>query len=113
MKGRGIQVNDSKSSGEFLDVKIIPKLNADGLITSGLVIGNTVEQNKAFLLMAYPGEFRGDPDLGVGMKDILLDDDLLPYRHKIREQFAKDGLKIKRLELYDTENIEIIADYED
>ena len=110
MKGKGIQV-DAQDSG-FLDVVTEPLRDGSGKIVQGLVVGDTLEQNKAFILMAQQGEFKANPNIGVGFGDILLGADLLEFRHKIREQFNLDGLKIKTLDLYHTDRINIDAYYE-
>jgi hypothetical protein len=117
MKDYALQVVDHATTEEIdavLDLKIAPPIrDSDGKITQGgLVIGNTLEQNKAFLLIAHPNDFKAIPTLGIGFSDILLDSNLLEYRHKIREQFARDGLKIKNLDLYSLNNIKIDAHYE-
>lgn len=112
MKGIGIQLVDNIDHGNLLDIKINPIRDQEGKIVSGIVIGNTLEQNKALILIGSQGDFKYRPDLGVCFEDILLGADLLEYRHKVTEHFQKDGLKIIELDLYNTNNIKIIATYE-
>jgi len=111
-KDKGIQVIDNSDEGVVMDLKIKPVRDADGRIVSGVVIGNTLEQNKAFILLAQPNDFKANPTLAVGIEDILLSSDLLEYRHRIREKFAMDGLKITKLDLYSLDKIKIEAHYE-
>lgn len=111
-KRTGIQLNDTADSGSIMDLKISPVLDASGKIVSGLVVGDTLQQNKALILIAQQGEFKFRPDIGVGIEDILLDNDYLKFRHKIREHFEKDGLKVTTLDLYANKPITIVADYE-
>lgn len=111
-KGTGILLNDTNDQGEILDLKIEPVRNASGKIISGLVVGNSLEQNKALLLITQPGEFKFRPDLGVGIEDLLLSNDFLEYRHKIRQEFEKDGLNVKRVDLFENKPVKIEADYE-
>ncbi|EGV44345.1 hypothetical protein BZARG_793 [Bizionia argentinensis JUB59] len=111
-KDIGIQVIDNTDQGEVLDLKIDTLRDANNKIVSGLVVGNTLEQNKAFILIAQPNDFKDHPTLGVGFEDNLLGEDLLEYRHKIREHFAMDGLKVTQLDLYDLTGIKIEAQYE-
>ncbi len=113
MKDRAIQVIDNEDEGTILDLKINPIRDANGKIVSGVVIGDTLEQNKAFLLLAHPNDFKANPTLGVGIEDAVLDSELLEFRHKIREQFAKDGLKITNLDLYNLQKVNIECSYED
>ncbi len=111
-KDKGIQLIDNTNDGIVLDLKIKPIRNAEGKIVSGLMVGNTLQQNKALILIGQAGDFKANPTLGVGFEDNLLSEDLLEYRHKIREQFAKDGLKITELDLYDISDVNIKAHYE-
>lgn len=111
MKDRAIQLIDSNDAGRVLDLKINVVRGSDGKILSGVTIGNTLEQNKALILLAQAGDLKFEPMLGVGIENLLLDDNLLAFRHKIREEFAKDGLKVKTLNLYNINNIEIDANY--
>jgi len=111
-KGIGIQLNDTNDTGEIMDVKIVPVRDVSGKIITGLVVGNTLEQNKALILITQPGEFKFRPDLGVGIEDLLLSNDLLEYRHKIRREFEKDGLNVSRVDLYEGKPFKVEADYE-
>jgi hypothetical protein len=112
MKSIGIQYNDNNDNGEVLDLKVSVVRDASGKIMAGLVIGNTLEQNKASILIAHQGEFKFNPDLGVGLGDIALSSDYLEYRHKIRENFTKDGLVVETLDLFENKPLKIIANYE-
>ena len=112
MKNVGIQLVDNNDSGEILDLKVIVARGSDNKIVSGLVIGNIIEQNKGIILIAHQGELKATPDLGVGLGDLLMSNDHLEYRHKIREHFAKDGLVVETLDLYENKPFKIIANYE-
>lgn len=112
MKGTGLQLNDSTNDGEIMDLKIDVVRNTGGKIIKGLVIGQTLQQNKALLLISQQGEVKFRPDLGVGIVDIVESSEYLEYRHKIREQMAKDGMSIKRVDLYEGLPFEIDAIYE-
>ncbi|AOW08751.1 hypothetical protein [Flavobacterium gilvum] len=112
MKNRGIQLNDSASALENIDLKIDVIRDADGLITQGLVIGEIMNQNQALMLIANPGEFKFNPTLGVAIDELILDNDYLRMRHRIREHFAKDGLIVKNIELSEGKPLIIDASYE-
>lgn len=111
MKSTGIQLTDNSEIGEILDLKIKIVRDSAGMIVSGLVVGNTLEQNKTIILVAHQGELKANPDLGVGLGDILLGFDYLEFRHRIREHFAKDGLVVETVDLYENKPIKIVADY--
>lgn len=109
-KDFGIQYK-SNNNGDFeLDIDV--QKDSAGRIISGLVLENTLEQNIASILIAEPGDFKDNLSLGVGMRSALLDEDLLPYRHQIKEQFAFDGLTVNHLDLYDLKKFSIDAEYE-
>lgn len=110
-KDKGLQLNDNTTTGEILDLKIEVVKDAEGKIKSGLIVGNTLQQNQALILITQPGENKFNPDLGVGIADMLLDHDYLNYRHRIREHYAKDGLKVSHLDLYENKPLRIDANY--
>lgn len=110
-KDRGIQLNGTLKQGDLMDLSVEVVKDASGKIVSGLKIGDTLEQNKALILITHPGELKFNPDLGVGISDMLLDHDYLNYRHRIREHFAKDGLKVTHLDLYENKPLRIDANY--
>jgi hypothetical protein len=111
MKKRGIQLTDTTEIGKILDLKINVVRDSSGKIISGIVIGDTLEQNKALILIVHPGELKFKPDLGVGLGDLMLSSDYLEFRHRIREHFAKDGLFVETLDLYENKTLKIIANY--
>ena len=111
MRDNGIQIIGDPSAGVVGDLLIDVKTDNTGLITSGLTIGNTLEQNKALILIAEPGSFKQFPTLGVGINSALLSDDFLFLRHIIRREFQKDKLTITKLDLYPNQPILINAKY--
>jgi len=97
---------------ETLDLLIKPQRDAQGKITQGLVVGDITAQNQAMILQAYPGEFKENPEIGVGIDDIVLDNDLLAWRSKIRKQIENEGQTINTFDVKQTTNgkFEIIID---
>lgn len=110
-KATGIQYKDS-SDGLVYDLKIDVKKDASGKIISGLVIGQTLEQNMTSILVCKPGDLKDNLSFGVDFKSALLGEDLLEYRHAIKENFAEDGLNVNHLDLYDLTKFSIDATYE-
>lgn len=110
-KDKGIQLNDKVSADNLMDLKIKVKRNIDGKISNGLTVGNILNQNQALILITQPGENKFNPNLGVGITDVLLSQDYLGYRHKIRQQFSLDGLNVLKLDLYNNKPLLIDANY--
>lgn len=110
-KYKGIQLNDIVSVGAIMDLKIKVKRDTDGKILNGLTVGNILNQNQGLILIAHPGENKFNPNLGVGITNVLLSQDYLGYRHKIRQQFSLDGLNVIKLDLYNNKPLLIDANY--
>lgn len=81
-----------------------------GKITSGLVIGDILQQNQALILLLHRGELKEKPHVGVGITDILLDHDLQLWKTIIREQLEMDGQKVEHI-LISKDSISIDAKY--
>ena len=112
MKDIGIQLKDSSNAVENIDLKVTVLRGDDNKIISGLAVGSTMAQNQAVMLIANPGEFPFNPTIGVAIDELILDNDYLRFRHRIRDHFAKDGLIVKRVELSENQPLQIEAYYE-
>lgn len=75
-----------------------------------LVVGDTLRQNQALLLMLHKGELKERPAVGVGISDMLLDNDPIYWRTQIKEQLEMDGEKVDSVKITQT-GIEIEATY--
>ena len=79
--------------------------------THDLVLGDTTLQNQALILQAQKGEWKEHPMVGCGIGDMANDDDTNAWRRAIREELARDGMKVRNLKIEEN-NITIDADYE-
>ncbi|OBS12534.1 hypothetical protein ATE49_04740 [Elizabethkingia miricola] len=109
-KDFGIQYRVADNGNYDLNIDV--KKDSSGKIITGLVLGPILEQNMASILIAEQGDFKTNLDLGVGLRSILLGEDLLEYRHLIKENFAKDSLVVKHLDFYNLQKFSIDAEYE-
>jgi hypothetical protein len=103
MKGTGIQLTKDFD----LHISVI---RANGLIVSGLVIGDVTAQNQAAILIAQKGEFKEYPTTGVGLNDIVNDDNSMHWEAEIAGQLKADGQRITRLSL-DEKGLILEANY--
>ena len=92
------------------------KINEDyGLMTDptthDLVVGDVTLQNQALILQSQKGEWKEQPMVGCGIGDMANDDDTNSWRRTIREELARDGMKVRNLRIEEN-NITIDADYE-
>jgi len=113
VKDLAIQIidNNSNTGQELGDIKIQVLKDEQGKIVEGIVIGNTMNQNQALIIATHAGEWKEYPSLGVGLKDALLSEDLLAWRHEIRKQLEGDGMKVGSLDFYNKEKLIIKAKY--
>ncbi len=108
----------AKSTGILLDpatgdLAVSAGRDVSGLIAQGLEVGTTTFQNQALILQARKGEFKEYPTLGVGISDILGDDETTGWKREIALQLETDGMKVKSIELDLTTNkLTIDAEYD-
>lgn len=100
---RGIQLTNYEP-----DIQV--KRGKDGKIANGLVVGDTLRQNQALILLLHKGELKEWPAVGCGISDMLLDNDPIYWRTIIREQLEMDGQKVKSVKITTT-GINIDATY--
>lgn len=105
MRGTGILLNDQ------YDLQIRPVRASSGKIVSGFLIGNTLYQNQAMILISHPGEFTEMPELGVGIEDMLLDNDYLMWKRQIRLNMEADGQRVDNIIFSKNKRLKIEADY--
>lgn len=77
-----------------------------------LAVGDILRQNQALLLMLHQGELKERPAVGVGISDMLLDNDPILWRTMIREQLEMDGQNVQGI-VITKKAIEINAIYRD
>ena len=99
----GIQLTD-------YEPQINVKRDSLGQITQGLTLGETLQQNQAIILAMHQGELKERPMIGVGISDMLLDNDPIYWRTKIKEQLEMDGMKVGSIKITKT-GIQIEATY--
>ena len=81
------------------------------LISSGeLQLGETTQQNQAIIIQSHKGELKENPALGVGISDMLLDNDPLYWRVRIREALELDGEVVESIKITSSE-VQINAHY--
>ena len=100
---RAIKLNNFK-----IDVQL--KFDDEGKILSGLNLGDTLRQNQALILVLHQGELKERPEIGVGIEDMLLDNDILYWGSRIREQLELDNQNVDKVRIT-TGGIEIDASY--
>ena len=97
----GIQLTWGTDAGNYLE-PVVEK--------GSLAVGDILRQNQALLLMLRKGELKERPAVGVGIGDMLLDNDPIYWRTQIKDQLEMDGQKVGSVKLTQT-GIQIEATY--
>ena len=104
MKNTGILLTNE------CELAISVQRDTSGLITSGMLVGNTLYQNQYIILKAQKGELKENPTLGCGIDDLANDDDLNAWQKLIREEMDKDGMQVNKLTINES-GMALEADY--
>ena len=95
MKDKGIQL---KMTPEGFDLDIKVTTDKEGKKT-GLQVGNTLYQNQAVILTAKRGEIKEYPAFGIGIEEMLNDNEFSLWQSRIVRDMELDGMKVLRLEI--------------
>jgi hypothetical protein len=88
----GLQLKD-------YDIEISVHTDADGLIDSGLVLGDILYQNQALILAFQKGDLKSDVSVGAGIGRMVLDNERLTWEREIREQLEMDGQRVESVRI--------------
>lgn len=86
----GMQLTWGNEEGKFLE-PVIEK--------GTLALGDTLRQNQALILLLHKGEMKERPAVGVGISDMLLDNDPIYWRTSIKEQLEMDGQRVSSVKI--------------
>ena len=106
----------AKDKGLLLDDNFELQINvvrdSNGLITSGLVVGDVTQQNQKIILLAEKGEIKEAPKLGVGIASFIDDDSPSDLLREIRENLREDGQIVNSCSINATGKLVIDSKYE-
>jgi hypothetical protein len=105
-KNIGIQIE----SGTY-EVVIKIKKDSNAMITQGIIVDDVLNQNQALILLFHKGEIKDNPLFGVGIEDIINDNELTSWKKDIMDMMSKDGMKVNKIDINNS-NINIDAKYE-
>lgn len=82
-----------------------------GIKGGDLVIGFSDNQHQEHILIANKGEYREFPELGVGITQMLDDDDYIPVLIEVKKNLEYDGMKINNVKFEQNGNLNIDGKY--
>ncbi|MCC9071222.1 oxidase [Flavobacterium sp. F-65] len=91
---------------------IIVDTNGDlGFHNGDLLIGFSENLHQEHILIANKGEYREFPELGVGILQMLNDDNYMNVLIEAKKNLEYDGMKINNIELDDDGNLNVDGQY--
>ena len=93
------------------DVLIDLKHDFDGMISSGLTIGDLTYQNQELLILSEKGEIKEAPMRGVCVMSYLDDESPEDLFREIRAELKKDGMNVRKVGFDGVGNIAVEANY--
>lgn len=97
----GIQLTWGTDGGDYLEPVVF---------NGELAVGDILRQNQALILLLHKGELKEHPAVGVGISDMLLDNDPIYWRTSVKEQLEMDGQRVSSVKITRT-GIQIEATY--
>lgn len=95
------------NTGDFL-----MDANGNYLIENGdFVIGDATNQNIKEILAAHKGEFKESPEIGVGIEDMLNEDNYNEFLVEAKKNLEYDGMTIEELRFLENGNLIVDATY--
>lgn len=73
------------------------QLDEYGEIILPMQVGVTDQQNQYLLLICHKGEFKESPTMGVGIENMIGDDDAAYWRKTITDEMARDGYNAEEI----------------
>jgi UPF0288 family protein (methanogenesis marker protein 3) len=93
------------------ELQIDVKRDANGLITSGVVIGDITFQNQELIIACEKGEIREAPDKGVGAANYVDDEEPDDFLKAINIELTREGMKVNSIGFNEENKLDIDAKY--
>ncbi|MRX70276.1 oxidase [Flavobacterium resistens] len=77
-----------------------------------IVIDYSDNQHQEHILLANKGDYKEFPELGVGINNMLNEDDFLPFLIEAKKNLQYDGMKINNIKFEENGNLNINGDYQ-
>jgi len=75
------------------------------------VVGDATDQNIQEIITAHKGEFKEFPEIGVGIEDMLNEDDYSEMLIEIKKNLEYDGMTLSELRFLENGNLIVDAKY--
>jgi hypothetical protein len=77
-----------------------------------IVIDYSDNQHQEHILLANKGDYKEFPELGVGINNMLNEDDFLPFLIEAKKNLQYDGMRINNIKFEENGNLNIDGYYQ-
>lgn len=101
-------MNDFKlnmATGDFVSTSLLTFRDGD------FVIDESTQQHQRLLLVTHQGHWREKPSVGVGLYSYVNDENPEEMLRAIRQQFSRDGMRIRELRATSESKLKVSALY--
>lgn len=97
----GILLGDFKDAQDkpYVDLNIVPRRDAEGKVTRGLIVGESDPQNIQLIMLAQQGELKEYPQLGFGITNLINGEYTSMDSTRLQIQLKIDGYTQKDVEV--------------
>jgi len=76
-----------------------------------IILGYSDNQHQEHILLANKGDYKEFPELGVGINNMLNEDDYMPFLIESKKNLEYDGMKINNIKFEENGNLNIDGYY--
>lgn len=76
-----------------------------------IIFGYSDNQHQEHILLANKGDYKEFPELGVGINNMLNEDDFMPFLIESKKNLEYDGMKINNIKFEENGNLNIDGYY--
>jgi len=81
------------------------------IVNGDLATGESGNQHTKHILTAGKGEYKGNPEIGAGIENMLSTDEPMEFLIEAKRNLEYDGMKVKNITLTEQGTIDVDAKY--
>lgn len=81
------------------------------ILNGDIIFGYSDNQHQEHILLANKGDYKEFPELGIGINNMLNEDDYMPFLIEAKKNLEYDGMKINNIKFEENGNLNIDGYY--
>jgi hypothetical protein len=81
------------------------------IINGDFKVGNSDRQHTKHILIANKGEYEQIPEIGVGMENMLADDQYMQFLIEAKKNLEYDGQTVENISFEENQKLNVISKY--